>query len=58
MFPEAEADTTETEDGDGEEMCDLSLHTIIRATNGFSEDYKIGEGGFGPVYKVPKPIFK
>ncbi|XP_056842961.1 G-type lectin S-receptor-like serine/threonine-protein kinase At4g11900 isoform X1 [Raphanus sativus] len=51
----AEADTTETEDGDGEEMCDLSLHTIIRATNGFSEDYKIGEGGFGPVYKAKLP---
>ncbi|KAF2563138.1 hypothetical protein F2Q70_00018704 [Brassica cretica] len=49
----AEADTTETEDGDGEGMCDLSLHTIIRATNGFSEDCKIGEGGFGPVYKPP-----
>ncbi|WZY79395.1 hypothetical protein YC2023_025779 [Brassica napus] len=53
----SEADTTETEDGDGEGMCDLSLHTIIRATNGFSEDCKIGEGGFGPVYKVLKPIF-
>lgn len=58
LFTEAEADTTETEDGDGEGMCDLSLHTIIRATNGFSEDCKIGEGGFGPVYKVLKPIFK
>ncbi|KAH0940119.1 hypothetical protein HID58_007580 [Brassica napus] len=51
----AEADTTETEDGDGEGMCDLSLHTIIRATNGFSEDCKIGEGGFGPVYKAKLP---
>ncbi|KAF2597777.1 hypothetical protein F2Q68_00012293, partial [Brassica cretica] len=57
LFTEAEAESTETEDGGGEEMCELSLHTIIRATNGFSEDYKIGEGGFGPVYKVPKPIF-
>ncbi|XP_013617919.1 PREDICTED: LOW QUALITY PROTEIN: G-type lectin S-receptor-like serine/threonine-protein kinase At4g11900 [Brassica oleracea var. oleracea] len=51
----AEADTTETEDGDGEGMCDLSLHTIIRATSGFSEDCKIGEGGFGPVYKAKLP---
>uniref|UniRef100_M4DVF0 Protein kinase domain-containing protein n=1 Tax=Brassica campestris TaxID=3711 RepID=M4DVF0_BRACM len=51
----SEADTTETEDGDGEGMCDLSLHTIIRATNGFSEDCKIGEGGFGPVYKAKLP---
>ncbi|RID76696.1 hypothetical protein BRARA_B03657 [Brassica rapa] len=51
----AQKDTTETEDGDGEGMCDLSLHTIIRATNGFSEDCKIGEGGFGPVYKAKLP---
>ncbi|CAN6850313.1 unnamed protein product [Brassica oleracea] len=51
----SEADTTETEDGDGEGMCDLSLHTIIRATSGFSEDCKIGEGGFGPVYKAKLP---
>ncbi|KAF2564620.1 hypothetical protein F2Q70_00018705 [Brassica cretica] len=51
----AEAESTETEDGDGEGMCDLSLHTIIRATNGFSEDCKIGEGGFGPVYKAKLP---
>jgi hypothetical protein len=26
--------------------------TIANATNGFSFNNKIGEGGFGPVYKV------
>ena len=26
--------------------------TIAKATNGFSINNKIGEGGFGPVYKV------
>jgi hypothetical protein len=26
--------------------------TIAKATNGFSFNNKIGEGGFGPVYKV------
>ena len=26
--------------------------TIAKATNGFSLNNKIGEGGFGPVYKV------
>jgi hypothetical protein len=26
--------------------------TILRATNNFSFDNKLGEGGFGPVYKV------
>lgn len=28
------------------------LSTITRATNNFSVNNKIGEGGFGPVYKV------
>jgi len=36
---------------DGElPMFDLS--TIRSATNGFSLNNKLGEGGFGPVYKV------
>lgn len=37
----------------------LALHTgtftlrqIKAATNNFDPEYKIGEGGFGPVYKV------
>ncbi|KAJ0489440.1 putative protein kinase RLK-Pelle-DLSV family [Helianthus annuus] len=29
----------------------LSLHEVVRATNNFSASNKIGEGGFGPVYK-------
>lgn len=28
------------------------LTTILAATNNFSESNKLGEGGFGPVYKV------
>ena len=30
----------------------FSLMSILAATNNFSEDNKLGEGGFGPVYKV------
>jgi len=30
----------------------FDLPTISTATNGFSENNKIGEGGFGTVYKV------
>ena len=30
----------------------LQFSTLTRATNNFSLNNKIGEGGFGPVYKV------
>lgn len=30
----------------------LDLSTVMTATNNFSEDNKLGQGGFGPVYKV------
>ncbi|CAM0879067.1 unnamed protein product [Alopecurus aequalis] len=29
----------------------FEFHQILRATNNFSEENKLGEGGFGPVYK-------
>ena len=41
-------------DGEKEEM-DLwifDFNIISKATNNFSNDNKLGEGGFGPVYKV------
>jgi hypothetical protein len=31
-------------------MVDLSI--IVKATDNFSSENKLGEGGFGPVYKV------
>ena len=34
----------------------LELSRIIKATNNFSFQNKLGEGGFGPVYKVIKYI--
>ena len=30
----------------------ISLSKVVKATNNFSIDNKLGEGGFGPVYKV------
>lgn len=35
----------------------LSLSTIKVATNDFSSANKLGEGGFGPVYKVIPGLF-
>ena len=30
----------------------IGLRTIKAATGNFSDEFKLGEGGFGPVYKV------
>ncbi|CAN6702134.1 unnamed protein product [Malus baccata var. baccata] len=34
----------------------FGLRAIIAATNNFAEANKLGEGGFGPVYKVTLPL--
>eukprot|EP00261_Vitis_vinifera_P031418 XP_019072661.1 PREDICTED: G-type lectin S-receptor-like serine/threonine-protein kinase At4g27290 isoform X3 [Vitis vinifera] len=44
----------EGENNEGQEHLDLplfNLATLLNATNNFSEENKLGEGGFGPVYK-------
>lgn len=40
------------EDDDTGEINSFTLSTIQVATNNFSLENKLGEGGFGPVYKV------
>ncbi|KFK31942.1 hypothetical protein AALP_AA6G180000 [Arabis alpina] len=45
----------DAEDDDGEHMFYLNFHEIMAATNAFSEENKLGEGGFGPVYKGNLP---
>ncbi|KAI9197640.1 hypothetical protein LWI28_001967 [Acer negundo] len=40
-----------TDEDHSEEMHFFSLTTIKAATNNFSNENKLGEGGFGPVYK-------
>uniref|UniRef100_A0A251ULH0 non-specific serine/threonine protein kinase n=1 Tax=Helianthus annuus TaxID=4232 RepID=A0A251ULH0_HELAN len=41
----------EREDEDNGEMNSFNLSTIQVSTNNFSQENKLGEGGFGPVYK-------
>ena len=42
------------DDDDSAEMHYFDLSTILTATNNFSDLNKLGEGGFGPVYKVER----
>ncbi|CAI9269908.1 unnamed protein product [Lactuca saligna] len=44
-------DHTSASMGNLDEVPFYSLHKIAKATNNFNIDNKIGEGGFGPVYK-------
>ena len=42
------------DDVDSAKMHYFDLSTILTATNNFSDLNKLGEGGFGPVYKVER----
>lgn len=37
---------------EGVDVPSVGLDTILLATDKFSEENKLGQGGFGPVYKV------
>lgn len=36
----------------------IEFEVIASATNNFNEENKLGEGGFGPVFKVTTLLFK
>lgn len=46
--------------GDDDEVIDVpffTLESILAATDEFSSKNKLGQGGYGPVYKVDSVIF-
>lgn len=45
-------------DSDGHSLQVFSFAKIKRATNNFSSENKLGEGGYGPVYKVVSMLFR
>ena len=42
----------ESNGGKGTDLLIFSFASIMAATNDFSVENKLGQGGFGPVYKV------
>ena len=45
-------------EGRSSEFKIYDISQIIEATGNFSEENKLGQGGFGPVYKVRRQISK
>lgn len=44
--------SVEGHQGSGSELKFFSFSSIVAATRNFSNENKLGQGGFGPVYKV------
>jgi hypothetical protein len=48
----SDGDDLEGHLSNGDDLKVFSYSTITVATNGFSSENKLGQGGFGPVFKV------
>lgn len=49
MFSQDQSDKEENVNAD---LSMMPLSTILESTSNFSDEYKLGKGGFGTVYKV------
>lgn len=45
-------DKTDKEESMNTDLPTMPLSTILKSTDDFSDQHKLGKGGFGPVYKV------
>ena len=52
ITPKSFRDHVQKEDSLNGDLPTIPLTVIQQSTNNFSESFKLGEGGFGPVYKV------
>lgn len=52
LNPEANASVPENMEEDAPNLQRFSVDVIKAATNNFANANKLGEGGYGPVYKV------
>ncbi|RDY02795.1 Cysteine-rich receptor-like protein kinase 10, partial [Mucuna pruriens] len=48
-------DQTDKEESMNSDLPMMPLSTILKCTNNFSDEHKLGKGGFGPVYKGVLP---
>lgn len=49
--------SVEGQQGTGPELAYLSFSSVAAATDNFSEENKLGQGGFGHVYRVSKSAY-
>ncbi|KAL5772662.1 hypothetical protein ACOSQ2_012586 [Xanthoceras sorbifolium] len=50
-FPAHSSNANNNENSSNADVAFFELSTVIAATNNFSSANKLGQGGFGPVYK-------